>query len=79
MPTDTIDTITKPKIVSPNRTITSERKIEPKDIEDLIHLQGPLTEDAVMRTLRARFNEGKYFVSKTKIQQVSESSETRNS
>lgn len=32
-------------------------------MEDLIHLQGPLTEDAVMRTLQARFNERKYFVS----------------
>lgn len=32
-------------------------------MEDLIHLQGPLTEDAVMRTLQARFNEHKYFVS----------------
>lgn len=32
-------------------------------MDDLIHLQGPLTEDAVMRTLQARFNDGKYFVS----------------
>lgn len=33
-------------------------------MEDLIHLNGPLTEDAVMKTLQARFNEKKYFVSK---------------
>lgn len=31
-------------------------------MEDLIHLD-ILTEDAVMRTLQARFNEKKYFVS----------------
>ncbi|XP_058819970.1 myosin-I heavy chain isoform X2 [Topomyia yanbarensis] len=30
-------------------------------LEDLIHLPGPLTEDAVMRTLQTRFNEGKFF------------------
>ncbi|CRK99962.1 CLUMA_CG013257, isoform B [Clunio marinus] len=30
------------------------------DMEDLIHLLGPLTEDAVMKTLQARFNEKKY-------------------
>lgn len=58
--------IAKPhaKIVSPSKTVTSPHKILAKDMEDLIHLQGPLTEDAVMRTLQARFNEGKYFVSK---------------
>lgn len=57
--------ITKPhtKIISPSKTVTSPHKILPKDMEDLIHLQGPLTEDAVMRTLQARFNEKKYFVS----------------
>lgn len=32
-------------------------------MNDLIHLMGPLTEDAVMKTLQARFNEKKYFVS----------------
>lgn len=57
--------ITKPhaKIISPSKTVTSPHKILAKDMEDLIHLQGPLTEDAVMRTLQARFNEHKYFVS----------------
>lgn len=34
----------------------------PKDMDDLIHLPGPLTEDAVMRTLQARFADGKHFV-----------------
>lgn len=34
-------------------------------LDDLIHLPGPLTEDAVMRTLQTRFNEGKFFVSTT--------------
>lgn len=39
------------------------------DMDDLIHLLGPLTEDAVMKTLQARFIEKKYFVSgvKTKL------------
>ncbi|XP_053691806.1 myosin-G heavy chain [Sabethes cyaneus] len=30
-------------------------------LEDLIHLPGPLTEDAVMRTLQTRFSDGKFF------------------
>lgn len=51
------------RIISPSKTVNSPHKILPKDMEDLIHLQGPLTEDAVMRTLQARFNEGKYIVS----------------
>ncbi|CAD7080160.1 unnamed protein product [Hermetia illucens] len=34
---------------------------KPSEIDDLIHLPGPLTEDAVMRALQARFNENKYF------------------
>ncbi|XP_037894326.1 unconventional myosin-IXb isoform X5 [Glossina fuscipes] len=33
----------------------------PHELEDLIHLSGPLTEDAVMRTLQARFNDNCYF------------------
>lgn len=37
---------------------------KPSEIDDLIHLPGPLTEDAVMRALQARFNENKYFVSR---------------
>lgn len=59
------ETVAKPhtRIISPSKTVNSPHKILPKDMEDLIHLQGPLTEDAVMRTLQARFNEGKYFVS----------------
>lgn len=61
-PTD-VDTTNKPKIFSPTRTVTGTHKVQSKDMEDLIHLQGPLTEDAVMRTLQARFNDGKYFVS----------------
>lgn len=35
----------------------------PKDMQDLIHLAGPLTEHAVMHTLQARFNDQRYFVS----------------
>jgi hypothetical protein len=33
------------------------------EMEDLIYLTGPLTEDAVMKSLQARFNEKKFFVS----------------
>ena len=33
------------------------------EISDLIRLQGPLTEDAVVRTLQARFLNAKYQVS----------------
>lgn len=33
------------------------------DLEDLIHLTGPLTEDAVLRALQARFAATHYFVS----------------
>lgn len=62
MPAD-IDPTNKPKIFSPTRTVTGTHKVQAKDMDDLIHLQGPLTEDAVMRTLQARFNDAKYFVS----------------
>lgn len=55
----------KPKIFSPTRAVTGAHNAQSKDMDDLIHLQGPLTEDAVMRTLQARFNDGKYFVSFT--------------
>ena len=34
-------------------------------INDLIHLQGPLTEDAVLKTLQARFYNQKYQVCST--------------
>jgi hypothetical protein len=37
------------------------------ETEDLIHLNGPLTEDAVMKTLHARFSEKKFFVSESSI------------
>lgn len=43
--------------------ITPAKKLSPIEMEDLIHLPGPLTEDAVMKTLQARFGESKYFVS----------------
>lgn len=33
------------------------------DVEDLIHLRGPLTEDAVVRALQARFYQHKFYVS----------------
>lgn len=52
----------KPRVLSPSRIVNAKRAL-PKDMEDLIHLPGPLTEDAVMRTLQARFGDGKHFVS----------------
>lgn len=33
------------------------------ELEDLIHLQGPLTEDAVMKCLQARFAASNFYVS----------------
>lgn len=63
LPTDA-DIPAKPRIVSPNRIVANTQKTLPKDMEDLIHLPGPLTEDAVMRTLQARFADGKHFVSR---------------
>ncbi|CAH0729426.1 unnamed protein product, partial [Brenthis ino] len=33
------------------------------DVDDLIHLRGPLTEDAVVRALQARFYHNKYYTS----------------
>lgn len=33
------------------------------DVEDLIHLRGPLTEDAVVRALQTRFYQHKFYVS----------------
>ena len=33
------------------------------DVHDLIHLPGPLTEDALLRALQARFLSKEYFVS----------------
>lgn len=56
----------KPRVLSPSRVVNAKRAL-PKDMEDLIHLPGPLTEDAVMRTLQARFAEGKHFVSRTLV------------
>jgi hypothetical protein len=44
-------------------TMQPTRKLLPTEMEDLINLPGPLTEDAVMRTLQARFNDNKHFVS----------------
>lgn len=43
-------------------TSNSPNELAICDMNDLIHLLGPLTEDAVMKTLQARFNEKKYFV-----------------
>jgi hypothetical protein len=45
-----------------NTTNNENSNIKLCDMEDLIHLNGPLTEDAVMKTLQARFNERKFFV-----------------
>lgn len=35
----------------------------PSNVDDLIHLAGPLTEDAVLKTLQARFYSDEFFVS----------------
>lgn len=41
----------------------SQPDVSGVDVEDLIHLPGPLTEDAVMKCLQARFNASQYYVS----------------
>ena len=51
-----------------NDNSSSTVKTLPADMEDLINLSGPLTEDAVMKTLQSRFNDKNYFVSKMKKQ-----------
>lgn len=40
----------------------SPRSIALTDIHDLIHLTGPLTEDAVLKCLQARFGVSQFFV-----------------
>lgn len=49
------------------RSVCRQTNKRSYELEDLIHLPGPLTEDAVMRTLQARFNENCYFVGFPKI------------
>ena len=39
------------------------KQINNKTLEDLIHLSGPLTEDAVLKCLQARFASTQYHVS----------------
>lgn len=41
----------------------TKERLPLKDIDDLIHLSGPLTEDAVMRTLLTRFQNDSFYVS----------------
>lgn len=48
------------------------------DVEDLIHLRGPLTEDAVVRALQARFYQHKFYVS-TSVPYAAHSTETSTS
>jgi hypothetical protein len=42
--------------------IASKGDLKTSEMDDLIFLSGPITEDAIMKTLQARFNENKYFV-----------------
>lgn len=51
-----------------NTTVIAEpRPLQPgtvaAELEDLIHMQGPLTEDAVMKCLQARFASSNFYVS----------------
>ncbi|XP_074028555.1 unconventional myosin-IXb-like dachs isoform X2 [Leptinotarsa decemlineata] len=61
---------TTPKVVSTNNapaalvSVTQQQTQLPTagaDLEDLIHLQGPLTEDAVMKCLQARFQASNFY------------------
>lgn len=47
--------------------ITTKGDLKTSEMDDLIFLSGPITEDAIMKTLQARFNEKKYFVSLLEI------------
>lgn len=47
--------------------VRSQRPIRVATLEDLIHLPGPLTEDAVLKCLQARFCAKQYHVSLSKI------------
>jgi len=48
-------------------TLNSNRRLSLAEIEDLIHLFGPLTEDALIRCLQARCAASKYYVSGFRI------------
>ena len=45
------------------RTAGGNSRTSPSTLDDLIHLAGPLTEDAVLKTLQARFYADEFFVS----------------
>lgn len=47
----------------PHKNVTNVSNTN-AELEDLIHLPGPLTEDAVMKCLHARFNNSNFYVSK---------------
>ena len=40
------------------------------ELEDMIHLPGPLTEDSVLKTLQARFYKGQYYVSRVSYKTI---------
>ena len=46
------------------------RKSKMAELQDLIHLEAPLSEDSIMRTLQARFFNQKYYVSSWKSGQL---------
>ncbi|XP_055389297.1 unconventional myosin-Ia isoform X2 [Condylostylus longicornis] len=48
-------------ITAATKTIDNGKQKKPNEMDDLIHLTGPLTEDAVTRTLQSRFNNNEYF------------------
>lgn len=73
VPPRTTTTATVPAVTTQPSTVTTStaevRQINQQctgtggELEDLIHLQGPLTEDAVMKCLQARFNSNNFYVS----------------
>jgi dachs protein len=49
---------------TPQQQVTvAMRPVGCADLEDLVHLAGPLTEDAVLKCLQARFCASQFFVS----------------
>jgi hypothetical protein len=64
-----------PRLVPPpedlQQVTVAMRPVGCADLEDLIHLAGPLTEDALLKCLQARFCASQFFVSTCMLVKVS--------
>lgn len=48
---------------SANVDVRKEDSLQPPQAEDLVHLTGPITEEAIVTALQARFGNREYLVS----------------